>query len=235
MKPRFAKQFAAVLLAATPILASAQQWIEGRHYFSVQPAQRTQTPAGVIEVAEAFSYGCPACARFHPIAEELKSRLPDNARLVYVPASFNSAESWPLFQRAFLTAQALGVLERTHSAMLDAVWKTGELAVVDQKTGRLKQPQPTLEQVAAFYERTAGVPQQKFLEAAKSFSVEGAMKRADAWIRACRIDQTPSFVVNGKYRLHASSAGGVQQMLGLIDWLVAKEAAAGAPSREAKE
>ena len=213
----------AMLFAGTPLAASAQQWVEGKHYFLVQPAQRTQTPAGKIEVAEAFSYGCPACARFHPIAEQIKASLPANAQLVYVPASFNVAESWPLFQRAFLTAQALGVLEKTHSAMLDAVWKTGELAVVDQKTGKLKQPQPTLEQVAAFYQRTAGIPQQQFLNTAKSFSVEGAIKRADAWIRACRVDQTPTFVVNGKYRLHAGSAGGVQQLLDLIDWLVAKE------------
>jgi protein dithiol oxidoreductase (disulfide-forming) len=213
----------ALLFAGSPVVASAQQWVEGKHYFLVQPTQRTQVPAGKIEVAEAFSYGCPACARFHPIAEQLKSALPANAELVYVPASFNAAESWPLFQRAFLTAQALGVLEKTHSAMLDAVWKTGELAVVDQKSGKLKQPQPTLEQVAAFYQRSGGIPQQKFLDTAKSFSVEGAIKRADAWIRACRVDQTPSFVVNGKYRVHTGSAGGVQQLLDLIDWLVAKE------------
>jgi protein dithiol oxidoreductase (disulfide-forming) len=221
----------AVVLAGMPAVAGAQQWVEGKHYFLVQPVQRTQTPAGKIEVAEAFSYGCPACARFHPIAEQMKTRLPANAQLVYVPASFNAAESWPLFQRAFLTAQALGVLEKTHSAMLDAVWKTGELAVVDQKSGKLKQPQPTLEQVAAFYERTAKIPQQQFLNTAKSFSVEAAVKRADAWIRACRVDQTPSFVVNGKYRVHTGSAGGVQQLLDLIDWLVAKESASAPDSR----
>jgi protein dithiol oxidoreductase (disulfide-forming) len=210
-----------------PVAAGAQQWVAGKHYFPVQPAQRTQVAAGKVEVAEAFSYGCPACARFHPLAEQLKARLPQNAELVYVPASFNAAESWPLFQRAFLTAQALGVLEKTHTAMLDAVWKTGELAVVDQKTGRLKQPQPTLEQVAAFYQRAAGIPQQQFLSTAKSFAVESHIKRADAWMRACRIDQTPSFVVNGKYRVHVGSAGGIQQMLELIDWLVAKESAGG--------
>ena len=215
----------AALLALAPSVGSAQQWVAGKHYFPVQPAQPTQVPAGKVEVAEAFSYGCPACWRFHPIVEELKAKLPANAQLVYVPASFNAAESWPLFQRALLTAQALGVFEKTHSAVLDAVWKTGELAVVDQRTGRLKQPQPTLEQVAAFYQRAAGVPTQQFLNTAKSFSVESNIKRADAWIRACRVDQTPSFVVNGKYRVHAQSAGGVPQMLELINWLVSKESA----------
>jgi thiol:disulfide interchange protein DsbA len=216
----------ATLLALAPSMVCAQQWVAGKHYFPVQPAQPTQVAAGKVEVAEAFSYGCPACWRFHPFVEELKAKLPANAQVVYVPASFNAAESWPLFQRALLTAQALGVFEKTHTAMLGAVWESGELAVVDQKTGRLKQPQPTLEQVAAFYQRTAGVPTQKFLSTAKSFSVEGNIKRADAWIRACRVDQTPSFVVNGKYRVHSQSAGGVPQLLELIQWLVAKESAA---------
>jgi protein dithiol oxidoreductase (disulfide-forming) len=217
---------AAALLALGPAVASAQQWVAGKHYFVVQPAQRTQVSAGKVEVAEAFSYGCPACWRFHPIVEELKAKLPANAQIVYVPASFNKAESWPLFQRALLTAQALGVFEKTHAAMLDAVWQTGELAVVDQRSGRLKNPQPTLEQVAEFYRRAAGVPPQQFLNTAKSFAVESSIKRADAWIRDSRVDQTPSFVVNGKYRVNSQSAGGVPQMLELIQWLVAKESAA---------
>ena len=214
---------AALAFVGLSVDANAQEWVAGKHYFLIQPAQSTQTPKGKIEVAEAFSYGCPACARFHTFAEQLRARLPANAEFVYVHASFNSAESWPLFQRAFLTAQALGVLEKTHTAMLDAVWKTGELAVVDQKTGRLKSPQPTLEQVAAFYQRAAGIPQEKFLAAAKSFSVESNIKRADAWMHGARIDQTPSFVVNGKYRFTVQSAGGIEPFFKLVDWLVAKE------------
>ena len=31
-----------------------------------------------------------------------------------------------MFQRAYLAAQSLGIAERTHQAMFDAVWKTGE-------------------------------------------------------------------------------------------------------------
>jgi protein dithiol oxidoreductase (disulfide-forming) len=217
---------ACMLLALLPAAASAQEWVEGKHYFLIRPAQRTEVAAGKIEVAEAFSYGCIACDRFHPLAEELQSRLPPQAQFVYVPASFNEAESWPLFQRAYLAAKALGIAQRTHAAMFAAVWQTGELAVVDEKTRRLKSPQPTLEQVAAFYARTARITPTQFLESAQSFSTAANIKRADAWIRACRVDQTPTFVVNGKYRLHAGSAGGVPQLFALIDWLVKKESGA---------
>src|SRR5687767_2581016 len=138
---------AGLLVAAlAPATGSAQQWVEGKHYFLIQPAQRTNVAAGKIEVAEAFSYGCPACYSFHPLAKQLQGTLPPNAQFIYQHASFNAAESWPLFQRAFLTAQALGILEKTHDAMLRAVWEKDELAVIDKRTNRLKSPQPTLEQ-----------------------------------------------------------------------------------------
>jgi thiol:disulfide interchange protein DsbA len=209
--------------AASP--AQQQQWIEGKHYFLVRPAAPKSVPADKIEVAEAFSYACPACYSFHPIAKQLEAALPSNAQFVYYHASFNSAESWPLFQRAFLTAEALGIREKTHDAMLSAIWETGELAVVDRKTNRLKNPQPTLEDVAKFYERTAGVKAADFLAAAKSFGVQTAINRTENWLRAARIDSTPTIVINGKYRLNARSAGGVNEMFALVDYLVKKEAA----------
>lgn len=214
-----------LLSVLVPSIASSQQqpWVEGRHYFLLRPAVPTNVGPGKIEVAEAFSYGCPACYSFHPLAKQLEAALPSNAKLIYQHASFNAAESWPLFQRAFLTAEALGIREKTHDAMLKAVWETGELGVVDKKTNRLKNPQPTMEQVAKFYERTAGVKADDFIKASKSFGVQTAINRTEAWLRAARIESTPTLVVNGKYRLTVQSAGGVNEMFALVDYLVAKE------------
>jgi thiol:disulfide interchange protein DsbA len=213
-----------LLPVLAPTVASAQQqWVEGKHYFLLRPAAPTNVPAGKIEVAEAFSYGCPACYSFHPLAKQLQATLPENAQFIYHHASFNSAESWPLFQRAFLTAEALGIREKTHDAMLSAVWETGELGVVDKRTNRLKNPQPTIEQVAKFYERTAGVKAADFIAASKSFGVQAAINRTEAWLRAARIDSTPTLVINGKYRLNVQSAGGVNEMFALVDYLVKRE------------
>jgi protein dithiol oxidoreductase (disulfide-forming) len=219
--------FGVLLTVLMPMTSSAQQqWIEGKHYVVLRPAVRTNVPTGKVEVAEAFSYGCPACYSFHPLAKQLQSVLPSNAQFIYQHASFNPSESWPLFQRAFLTAQALGILEKTHDAMLKAVWESGELAVVDKKTNRLKNPQPTMEQVAKFYERAAGVKTADFITASKSFGVETAINRTESWLRSARIEQTPTLVVNGKYRLTVQSAGGVNEMFALIDFLVKKESVA---------
>jgi len=211
-----------LILAATSVAHSAD-WTEGKHYFLILPPQRTSVPAGKVEVAEVFSYGCPACNRFQPIVEKLAKSLPANAQLVYVPASFNPQEDWPMFQRAFLAAQALGIGEKTHAPMFSAVWTTGELAISDPRTNRLRNPLPSIEDAAKFYARVGAVEPEQFLAAAKSFSVDLNMKRADEWIKSSRVDQTPTMVVNGKYRVTVGSAGSDQQLIELVQWLVAKE------------
>jgi protein dithiol oxidoreductase (disulfide-forming) len=216
---------AAILTWATTSYA-ADTWVEGRHYFRVQPAQRTQVGPGKVEVAEAISYGCPACNRYLPIIADLKKRLPAQAQVVYVHASFNAQEQWPMFQRAFYTATAMGLVPKTHEAMFKAVWESDELAVVDVRSGALKKPPPTLEDVAKFYQRVAGTDPAKFLATAKSFSIDLNVKRADDWIKAAHVDQTPTFVINGKYRVTDRSAGGIPQLLEVVEWLVTREVAA---------
>ena len=82
---------------------------------------------------------------------------------------------------------------------------------------------PTIEDAAQFYKTKAGVPVDKFLATAKSFSVDVKVRAAEALLQAYRIEQTPTMVVNGKYRLTVSSAGGYDQVIELVNWLVAKE------------
>ena len=216
------------LLAVTsaPSVQAAASWNEGQHYFRIDSARRPSTPPGVVEVMEVFSYGCPACFQFAPVAKKLQASLPANAKLVYLPASFNPSEDWPMFQRAYLTAQTLGVADKTHDAMFDAVWKPGgPLAISNPTTRQLKRPLPSIEDAAAWYNKQSGVAVDKFVGAAKSFAVDVKMKAADDLITSYQVDRTPTIIVNGKYRLHAESAGGYDQLIELVKFLVAKESA----------
>jgi protein dithiol oxidoreductase (disulfide-forming) len=220
------------LLALVPGAAmAASSWTEGKHYDVLKVVQRTTVPAGKVEVLEVFSYGCPACNGFQPIMDRLKANLPANAELAYLHASFNKAESWPMFQRAFLTAQALGIADRTHQAMFDAIWKSGELAVVNLQTGKIRSPQPALEDAARFYARVAGVKPETFLATAKSFSVETRVKASDAQVKAMQVPSTPCIVVNGRYRVNMQSVSSVDEFISIVKFLVAKETAAPAGAR----
>jgi len=210
-------------VAMSSMAHAATVWTEGKHYFLVNPPKTPAVAPGKVEVTEVFSYGCPACNVFVPVAHKLQQSLPANAVLTYLPASFNPSEDWPMFQLAFCTAQALGIAEQTHDAMFDAVWKTGELAVSDPATQRIKSHLPTIEDAARFYNRRTGVPIDKFLSTAKSFAVDVKVRSAEDAIQAYRVDRTPTIIVNGKYRLHVESAGGTDQLVELVNWLVAKE------------
>lgn len=217
----------AVLISTSVLTARAApvQWVEGTHYVVLDQVQPTTVAAGKVEVMEVFSYGCPFCNKFQPVIHQLERTLPRNAQMVYLPASFSPAEDWPLFQRAYFTAQALGIADRTHQAIYDAVWKTGELAIEDPSTNRLKQPLPTLEDVAHCYSRLTGVSAQTFVATARSFGVETRMREADSQVMAMQIPGTPCIVVDGKYRIVMDSLHSIDDVIPLVKFLVAKASA----------
>src|ERR1700679_1030675 len=167
---------------------NAPTWTEGVNYFLISPVRPTSLPPGKVEVTEVFSYACPACNLFVPTMHKLKASLPPNAVFDFLPAAFNSSEDWPVFQLAYLTAQTLGVADQTHDAMFKAVWQSGELAVIDPATRGLKSRMPTIEDAAKFYKVQAGVPIDKFLDAAKGFFVDSKVRATEALIQAYHVD-----------------------------------------------
>ena len=215
--------FAATLFASQ---APAANWVAGKHYTELPQAQRTSVPAGKVEVMEVFSYGCPACNRFQPVMKKIKATLPANAQIVYLPASWQPSENWPLFQRAYLTAQSLGIADKTHDEMYKAIWDTGELGIVERDGRSLKKTLPSIDDAAKFYQRVAGVKAADFVSAAKSFSVDMKMRQADAQIIAMKVSGTPTLVVNGKYRINNENMESTNDIVALVQFLVAKEIAA---------
>jgi len=217
------------LFASLPAMAGEPAWVEGQHYFLVQPAQPSHAPPGKVEVVEIFSYACPACNLTYPLIEKLKASLPANAQMSYLPASWHSEEDWKTFQRAYFAALSLGLAEKTHTAIYDAIWKSGELAIADPETRRPKTLLPTIAEVARYYARIAPVTAEAFLAAAQTFDIDAAMKQADAQIKAYQADSTPTLIIDGTYRLTPRSAGGDDQFIALANWLVKKATPAKRP------
>jgi thiol:disulfide interchange protein DsbA len=224
-------------VAATAIAPNAMaqlKWQPGKHY-NVIPQQRSLVPAGKVEVMEVFSYGCPACNQFRPVMKQLIAGLPKNAQMVYLPASWQAAENWPTFQRAYLTAVSLGVADKAHDAMYDAIWRTGELGIADPNTRQLKKVLPSMEDIAKFYERVTGVKRAAFVSASKSFAVDLKIKQTEAQIKEMGILSTPTLVVAGKYRVNNEAFRNVDDIIEMVNFLVAKEtpAAAATPAATA--
>ena len=216
--------FPAFLLGSLTLGSAANaQWVEGKDYVVLQPAQRPSTPPGIAEVTEVFSYACTYCNRAVPVMDKLKANLPSNARMTYVPASFNSAESWPMFQRVYYTLAALDQIPKMHNAVYSAIWTSKELAVTDAGGQRLKSPQPTLEDAARFFEKKAGIKADQFLATAKSFSVDANCRRADQLVKAYQITGTPTLIVNGRYQIGAQKLASESELTALVKYLIAKD------------
>jgi len=213
MLKRLGLLFAGLVATSTAFAADAPAptaWEEGKNYFLVDPPQPTAS-GDKVEVLEVFSYACPHCAHFQPYAEELKSKLPANAQFVLIAAVFNA--QWEPFSRAFFTAQSLGLLDRTHQAVFDAVHRD-------------HLPVNTLEALANFY-AGHGANSASFLSTANSFVIDAKMSHAADLIRSYGVEATPTLVVNGKYRVSANSQRGIgfPEMVQISLQLVQQEAA----------
>ena len=216
----------ALLFIALPLTASAQaKWQEGVHYSLLSGSQTTGTVPGKIEVAEVFSYGCIHCYRAKDAMARIAAALPPDAAMTYVHASFNTGEAWPMFQRAFYTAQEKGIATTTHDAMFVAVWESGEIPLMDAATGRARRPSPTLNDAAKFYARAASIKEADFLAASTSPAVEARIARAEELVKLWRIPGTPTIVVNGRYMVDSSTLASWDELSQLTNYLVGLERA----------
>jgi thiol:disulfide interchange protein DsbA len=216
------------LLALPTAPALAQMlWQPGVHFEEIRPAVPTATP-GKIEVTEVFSYGCPYCFSALPLAEKIKASLPAYAQMNYVHAAFNPSEAWPMFQRAYLTAKAMGIADANHQAMFEAIWQSNELQLVDPQTKRIAQPLPTIADAAKFYARHAGIKAEDFLARSTQPDIDEAVRKSDQLVKAYGIPGTPAFVVNGHYRTGPGIRTN-EEMIRVVNYLVGLEHAKAAP------
>jgi thiol:disulfide interchange protein DsbA len=189
-----------------PLAAAAATYKEKIHYELVQPPQPTTTK-DKVEVVEMFWYGCPHCNALEPYVNRWLKRKPANVEFVRIPAVFRP--TWELHARAFYTAEILGVLDKTHSAMFEAI---------HQQKRRLNTEQELMEFFAEH-----GVKNEDFKRVFHSFAVEAKVRRAKDLSQRYGISGVPSIIVNGKYRTGAQLAGGNANIFKVVNFLVEKE------------
>jgi len=198
-----------LLLAPFVTLAasSSMDFKEGASYQLILPQQPTSDP-NRVEVVELFWYGCPHCHRFQPFVERWLKTLPENVNYVRLPAILR--ENWTLHAKAFYTAEALGVLDKTHAALFNAIHNQ-------------KRRLDTEEKLFEFYAEQ-GVDMTEFRKVFNSFSTDSKVRRARLMTQRYDTQGTPSVIVNGKYRIDPGMAqGDFATMIKIIDFLVNKD------------
>ena len=220
----------AAIKAAEEAAAKAPPPVAGTDYIEIANGQPFETTDGRIEIVEIFGYVCPFCAAVQPSVGAMKAKLPPDVRMVYVPAAFGAM--WDNYAKAYYTADAMGLVDKTHDAMFRAIH-------ID-KTLKGERGMDTPDEIAAFYAAYGADPKQ-FVSSMQSFAVAAKVNRAKQYILGAFANgdspSTPTFLVNGKYRVKGKS---VEDMFRIVNQLVVAERAkkgaaapAAAPAAEA--
>ena len=197
------------VISLTVITASssyAATYQEGQHYLPITPAQPTSTK-DKVEVVEMFWYGCPHCYRLEPFVKRWLKKMPKNAKFVRMPGVLNPG--WELLARAYYTAEILGVVDKVHTPIFETI---------HEKRQRLDSEDAIMTLFKQF-----GVSETDFKRAFRSFAVETKIRRARDMGRRYQANGVPAIIVNGKYRVNATSAGGNAKVFKVVDQLIKQE------------
>ncbi|MEM7027639.1 MAG: thiol:disulfide interchange protein DsbA/DsbL [Pseudomonadota bacterium] len=177
-------------------------------YITISPAQPTQT-GDKIEVVEVFWYGCPHCYDFEPYVEKWLETKPDDVELRRMPGVFR--KSWIPHAKAFYAAEKMGVLDKVHQPIFEAMHK---------KRKKLNDFD-ALEDLFS----DQGIDSGEFKKAYNSDEVDTKVKQAYLMGQRYKVPGTPAMIVNGKYLVSGSSAGSFENMIKVVTELADKERA----------
>ncbi len=205
MTKRIILSLCSILLVVGSLGAFAFE--EGKDYDRVIPPLPGGSD-GKVEVVELFWYGCPHCFKFEPFVKQWREEKPDYIEFKQFPAIFSNPV-WKLHAKVFFTAEILGVSDKIHTAMFDAL---------HIKRLRMRDKDSIMQLFEQF-----GVDKDKFKKTFDSFAVNAKVNRAQDLSKKYGIDGVPAIIVNGKYSIDAGKAGSYERMLEMADYLAEKE------------
>lgn len=156
----------------------------GRDYTEVPSPPKPADPKR-ITVEEFFWYGCPHCFSLDPAVEQWRASKPADVDFTRVPNTLGRPEG-EVHSRAFYIAQTLGILDKTHKPLFEAIHVQ-------------HQPMNSLEAIRELYVAVAGIKPVDFDGIAGSFVVDSGMRRAESLARTYVIRSVPNVVVGGRY------------------------------------
>ncbi|MDH5516972.1 MAG: thiol:disulfide interchange protein DsbA/DsbL [Gammaproteobacteria bacterium] len=200
------KYFAFVLfIFVVNAAAAGNKYSAGFEYASIN--QQPTTSADRIEVIEFFWYGCPHCFHFEPTLNRWLADKPSNVDFIQIPAPLN--KSWEIHTKVFYALELMGMQKQLHEKLFEAIHMK-KMRLFDEKS------------ITDFLVKQ-GVDREKFQKNLKSFAVSSKLNKARKMMQDYQVKGVPQLAVNGKYITSGRMAGGYQQMIDVVNFLVAKE------------
>jgi protein dithiol oxidoreductase (disulfide-forming) len=194
--------FLSAMNLSSPLLAAPQI---GQEFDAVAQTIPTDDK-NKIEVMEIFWYGCSHCYHMEqPLSAWLK-KLPADVSFKRMPGLPNP--SWTPMAQAYFTMEALGINEKLHHKLFDAIHKQKSLNPTDQKAA--------LDWIV----NNSGLDRKKVEDTFNSFTVSTNLKRAAQLFRSSGATGVPSLVIDGKYITSGTMAGGNTQALQVASYII---------------
>ena len=200
------------LFLATGI-ARAEEYDEGFEYTRV--AEQPTESVDKIEVLEFFWYGCPHCYKFEPVLSKWLETKSSNVEFIRVPAVFRP--EWKVHARTYYALQAMGLGEKYHVAIFEAIHKDKKKISSEEKITDFLVSQ--------------GVNESDFKAAYNAFAVDGQVRKAIKKVKDYEIKGVPAMAVNGKYLVAGKNAGTYENVIKVVEYLIKQEEAAAAAKK----
>ena len=214
------KLFSALLLLASFNVFAADPQM-GKDFDRTAQAIANENP-NKIEVVELFWYGCGHCHHMETPLNAWVKKLPADVTFKRVPGLPN--QSWAPMAKTFYALETLGLLEKLHTPLFDAIHKQKSLNPTDEK-GAIE-----------WVTKQSGLDKAKVEEAYNSFSTNANLKRAANLFRASGATGVPSLVINGQFITSSTMAGNNDLALKTADYIItnirADKAKAGTPAKK---
>jgi thiol:disulfide interchange protein DsbA len=204
--------FSTLALTATAWLNAPVAWAQaalfksGKDFLTLERPVATESGTGKIELIEFFWYSCPHCNQFEPSFAQWVKNAPKDVVVQRIPVAFR--EDFAPQQRLFFALEAMGLLEKLHVKVFQAIH-------VERLTLN------TDASILSWIEKQ-GVDKTKFADVAKSFGVASKLKRAVQLQNDFKIEGVPSLGVAGKYYVDGTTAGSMDRALQVTDSLLAQ-------------
>ena len=211
MKRREFSLAASAAAAGALSLGASSSWAqgaapkEGKDYIKLGKPASVSAPAGKVEVVEFFWYSCPHCNAFEPQFEAWAKSQPADVVVRRVPVAFNA--SFVPQQKLYYALEGMNLLPQLHVKVFRTIH-------VDRNL--LKNDDAIFDWVGK-----QGVDLAKFKEVYNSFTVANQARKAAQLQNEYDVEGVPAMGVAGRYYTDGTKAGNMDNVLRVVNALVA--------------
>jgi len=189
-------------------LDPAGVFVDGIHYRTLE--RPIDQASAAITVSEFFWYGCSHCENFEPILGRWRSQQASDVVVERIPAVWNKAMQ--LHAKIYFVANRLNVLERLHPQLFEHIMALRVESSIDKHR----------QQLAEIF-ADHGIDAKRFNAELDAPETQQQLQRAMAAMEDAQINSTPTLMVNGRYVVISRSANSAEQLMAIVDFLVARE------------